>query len=248
MSQEQSWKQNLSFLCPTAIDHEVHGKTIRFYPISGRMLFKLRGIARPLAHAISVLFADKSNDTSRQMHDFAFKDEDGSEGERGSQTIISAITPELLRERTQQKEMAIDKLVDAVMNESNSLLIAEMIFDSCRDVFPRKPSTADLEIFLQECSDFVSLTSFLVGVGKANVQVFGPAAGKVSRAFKERMGALQEEETLGKEESGLGESAPSMPPASTASPTPPAASQPPIPPAPPTPFPAPPMTTPSPGS
>ncbi len=225
MTQQPAWKRKLSFLSPSSTPFEVCGEEINFYPISGRLLFKLKTIARPLAQGLTVLFDGKIAEQGSVQRDVTYPAVTEPDGtvipeQKGTETQIMPISPELYEARTRQKEIAINNLVDALSKEENTLLIAEIIFDSCRDVFPRKPEKQDLEEFLEEHTDFSNLGQFLMGVAQANVKVFGPLGERVSKAFEEKLGGPnvpQESEPAAS--SPAGKTTSSVP---TPSPTPPA--------------------------
>lgn len=252
------WKSKLTFLAPEATPVEIGGQMINFYPISGRLLFKLKTVARPLANALAVLFSNKTSEQGSTQRNFTIpgRVENGLAipEERGGEVMINPVSVDLYEARQKQREIAINNLVDAFSKPENQLLLVELIFDSCRDIFPRRPESAQLDEFLGDI-DTAALASMLKGVAKANAKVFGPLGGRVSAALARKLETLENEDGAMDDEQDesdpTGETTSSIP--STASPTASPAPQPrPVPAAPPFPVPpatpTPPTPTPSPGS
>lgn len=228
MASKVNWREKLTFLTPTYTVSEVAGHEVNFYPLSPGMLFKLRSIARPLSQAISVLFSDKSNDQARTQKDTVsaaatYTDEDGNvvddPGGRISTTTIEAVSTDMLIARSNMRERAIDSLLDAFMKPESMRVIAGIIWDSCREAFGRDWTDEDLDDFL--ASDQVNaayLSQFLLGVAKANLEVFGPTGGKVFAAFSKKLDDTLEN-NLVDESAASEESDPSTAPESMSSPT-----------------------------
>lgn len=175
-----SWKDKLSFLGERYEEYEIDGERIKFYALSTRKLFKLRKIAGPISKAIAAFFDDRSKDTETGQKEFSSKDEHGNPV-HGDEYVSRAIDPGLVELRVKQKGEAVESLIEALTGEENSRLIAEMIFDSAREVFPRNPNPKELDEFLDHI-DAGQLVEFLTGVFHGNKAAFGPLADRVTGA------------------------------------------------------------------
>jgi hypothetical protein len=220
MNDTNNWKHSLSFLVPKAYPHPVSGQNIDFYPMSPNMLRKLKSLAQPIAHAVTILFADKSTDSGRTMKDYSFPGEQAS----GSETVIEPTPVETIRARADMRERAVNKLIDAATQEDGQQALASLVFDSCRDIFPRQPSKAQLDEFLGMISA-QDLVQFVIGVAKANLDVFGPLGEAVSGAFSKKLEGLTEAAVRGVDDE-QGGSDPSTNPEPMSSRTPPENQQP----------------------
>lgn len=161
-----------SYVSPTPITHEVNGEELEFYPLGMRMLFKLRNLAKPLAEALTVLFENHDGDRSAQVL---------SSGDGGTQHSTNAVAPELAAQRTRDRERAIGRVVEVFCDQKNGEILAEVVLDSLRDRDEKKVKKAEVEEFL----DLVAVPIFIqyvLGVGKANVEVFGPVGEKMALA------------------------------------------------------------------
>lgn len=174
--QNMSWREKITFCTPTFETHEVNGKELQFYPVSYKKLIELRRIGRPLAVAISRFFSNDKSDIASTVRDF----NDPQTGQRrGSEIVSESITIEVLQYREQQREMAIDGLIDAISQDANILVIGEIVMDSLRDVFPRNPSKDDITEFVFGSEERPGLDPGTIwqlceGVLKANRKVFDP--------------------------------------------------------------------------
>lgn len=173
-----SIKDSLSFLQRHKEPHEIDGTDIDFYSISIKKLFKLGAIAGPISRAIATFFDDKTKDAEVVTREWAEKD-----GARRDDYESKAISPEMAELRIRKKSEAIQQLIDALTGDDNSLLLAELIFDSARDLFPRDPSKKDLEEFLNSV-DAGQMTEFVIGLILGNKKAFGPLADRVVGGVK----------------------------------------------------------------
>jgi len=213
MADQKPWRETIASMyeAPT-VTAEVGGTEIRFWPISLSMLGRLRSIGRPLAQSIGIILGGGQNDVRQEMvqsDDTAVDsvedtDDDGNTvmrkvltGVRGTHTSRHAISVELARFRADQKERAIDKLVEAISSEENQLLIAQLIFDSCREVFPRKPTDIELKEFVNDSANLVMVGQFIAGILKANAQTLGKLGEQltdsVAKAVRARMSVTVED-------------------------------------------------------
>lgn len=177
-----SWKDKLSFLGERYEEYEIDGERIKFYALSTRKLFKLRKIAGPISKAIAAFFDDRSKDTETGSKEFHSKDENGNPV-IGEEYVARAVSPELVDLRVRQRGEAIESLIEALTGEDNSRLIAEMIFDSAREIFPRNPNQKDLDDFLDHI-DAGQLAEFVTGMFHGNRKAFGPLADRVTGAVE----------------------------------------------------------------
>lgn len=185
MTADNGWRETIASICEApVITHPVGGHDVKFWPISVAMLVKMRSIGRPLAQALGALMGNNQSDVRREMtqsDDTAIETVDGDDGQQkkvlvgvtGTNTSHDAISVELARFRADQKEMAIDRIVDAFTKTENQLVIAALVFDSCREIFPRRPENDDLAEFISEQANLVVMSQFLSGIMKANAQALG---------------------------------------------------------------------------
>jgi hypothetical protein len=205
-----NWKKRATFLSRNCVTRPV-GKDkvpMDFYAISPAVLFRLRGLSRPLTQALSSLFEDRSRDTKRTSKDTT----DTKEGITVSETIFDAIDVEVLRERSSRKELALDRLVDAFSERSNYLLLLSIVWDSMRAVFGKEPpDQEELEALANdEDLDTPTLIDMLKGVAAANFDSLAGWSGKLSKALAAKL----EKEIKGVETSLEGQTPTSSPTAS----------------------------------
>lgn len=225
---QQSWQEKVASFCsaPT-VEHEVGGQTIKFWPVSLRMLTELRSIGRPIAQALGAIMSGGQNDVSQEMTQSddtttdVVDDVDAQGnpikrkvlvGVSGTNTRRDAVSVDLAEFRANQKERAIDRLIDAI-SDQNMLVLVKLIFDSCREIFPRNPSNDDLSEFVTEHANTVVVTQFVGGLMKANAQSLGKLGEQltesVTRAVRSRISELDAD----------GSTEPSPPETPTSSPT-----------------------------
>jgi len=163
---------NQSWLKPKYVESEVNGEKLRFFPISMRLLFRLRDIGKSLAKAIASIFnrdEDHVGSTTRNV----------TEGEQVMQvTEIEAISPELAELREKKRVEAITDVVDTLTDPQSGDVVAEIIMDSLRENFDRNPSPQQIEEF-RNALDAESLVQLMAGVGAANKKLFDPLLKKV---------------------------------------------------------------------
>lgn len=182
-----AWKKNATFLSRNCVTCTVNGQDIDFYAVSPRVAFRLRGISRPLAQALTCLFEDKSKDTRRTMRDVT----DTKEGVSSSETVIDAINADVLRERSAEREKAIDHLIGAFSERANQLLLMEILWDSMRGVFgTAAPSEDELRALADDPElDVPTLIRLLKGVAAANFDSLSGWAGKIGTALSGKLKA-----------------------------------------------------------
>jgi len=178
----------LPFFSPSSIPHEVNGTEYRFYPTRTVLVGKLRGFLKPIFKSIAVLTAESATDTSRNQTETK-----GTEGEYQLTTTLGALDPALAKMRAEQREGAIEALVDNLMHESSLRSLAMLILDSLRDLQETKPTAAEIDEFVENTT-LPTLTQLLVGVIKANKEVFGPLGKRVEKAIATLMSRINEDD------------------------------------------------------
>lgn len=169
------WKENLSFLSPRFITHAVNGTEQNFYTVATRTAFRLRVIAGPLARSLAVLFRDRRSDGRTVLK---------QNGEVKEQ-VLDGPSPELTDLLIGKNEKAYESLIAALCDEPSKRVIAALVCDSMRDVFPRNMSDKELDEFINDPAlDIASLGEMLTGVVLANKDAFGPLAKQIEDAVK----------------------------------------------------------------
>jgi hypothetical protein len=159
----------LPFLAPRFEEHPVQGTLQKFYPISTRMLFQMRSAAKPVARAIATLFGDTKNDIGTEH----------VQSDQHQRTTITAATAEVSKMRYEQRQAAIEQLIEGLMGESSSHLLVSLIADSMRELFPKELGQQDREEFLKTVPAD-NLIEMLQGVGKVNRKLFDPLKERVA--------------------------------------------------------------------
>lgn len=174
----KDWRKN--FLPPKRTTHEVSGVEWQFYPISVDCAIKLRSLGGPLVSALTVLFARNSNDVRQIVREF-----DASATESaGRESVVEAISPELATLRSKERRDALKEAVDTVFDPENKNMVGQVLMDSLRDMFPRdtRRDWPPAQEFMKHF-DVVTLREAVVGLIKANVEVFGPFAKKITEVI-----------------------------------------------------------------
>jgi hypothetical protein len=165
------------FLNPSFVEHPVGAEAYKFYPVSLRVLFQLRGLAKPIAQAISTLLTSRSDDIGRESVEVKAPD-----GGTQLRTTIQPIQDSLAKTRFDQRASTLNALIDQLMSEGAANMIATLIMDSMRDLFPnRTPSAADCAKFVAEVPAERTM-EMLAGVAKANKKLFDPLKVRVVEA------------------------------------------------------------------
>lgn len=170
--QAQSWEEQLCYSTPTGTPHKVLGKDQNFYPVSVDLAFTLRRIAKQAAKALGHVFSNKRNDTRTTDQTLTQKD-----GTVNRTTVCESLSVEMAEYRDNQQAMSWADTVDTIADPESMKIIAVLIIDSLRDVFPegKRPNA---EVFLKK-TPLTAITAMVVGVCKANKDVFGPLAERV---------------------------------------------------------------------
>lgn len=159
------------FLSSPSIPHTVGETTLQFHPMSLNLAGKLRVLAGPVVRALTVLFAKHDTDVAQK-----------SEAKRVGDNVVEsssmtlAIAPDLAAERYKQQQAAVTDLVTAVTSEETLKVICTIIVDSLRDEYPERPIKPETVAKFQSEVTLPRLTPLIIGVAKANKELFGPLA------------------------------------------------------------------------
>jgi len=151
----------LPFTTPEPVEHEIDGQSHKFWPISVGTLFKLRGLAKPLAKALAALLSNSQNDIGSEVV---------KSGEH-QKVSTQPITSDLAKLRFEQRQGAIEQLMEGVFNDGSAKVLAELVIDSMREDFPDRKT--DTQSFLRDIPAPVFM-EMLAGVAKANKKLFDP--------------------------------------------------------------------------
>ena len=154
------------------IGQDADGRDIekRFYEMRAGLVPRVKTIALPLVKSLTVLFSKKDGDRATQHR------EHKTENSHEVNYTILATTPEMARERHSQQTAAVEGLFAGLTSTETLDAVAEIIVDSLRDDFPNKEARAAGAKKLREDLSLPQMVPFLIGVGKANKDLFGPFA------------------------------------------------------------------------
>ena len=128
--------------------------------------------------------ADVGGTQSRQLQN--------ADGSAATEKMVDATKDYALKLKAERHDAAIKKLVFALTEPSTLYVVAEMAMDSLRDEYPGQIVKAQVDAFVAQL-DTLGAKELLVGISKANAQVFGPFEGKLTEAAKalgEKMGTI----------------------------------------------------------
>lgn len=162
-----------SFLSPKFIEHSVGDEVLKFYAVRVATAGKLRGFLKPVFRGLAQINAGGANDIGKESTETADKD-----GFRQLRTELKSITPELAKVRSEQREKAIDDLVDALLQEASMRCIGILILDCLRAPNSEKDAQE-----LVDNTDLGTLFELIKGVAKANKEVFGPLTDRVEEVI-----------------------------------------------------------------
>lgn len=169
-----SWKSKFTFLTPNCVSHTIGEKEYKFYPISVGLAFKLRSVAKPLTKALTTLLGDTKEDTGSIQRVVA-----NAQGTSDQEIVIEPISADLARLRHEQRQKAVEELVEALTAEANLEIVGDILVDSLREDFPPgDKSNPTGKQFMAEIT-LPNVPDLLIGVAKANKGVFGPLVSKV---------------------------------------------------------------------
>lgn len=197
MADNPNWRDKFAFLSPRFVEHKIGtgeaAQTMRFYPIGMRLAFRLKAVGKPLARALSILLSKNQNDTKQIQRSFVVPETK----EQGQETILEGVGVDLAKYRDDRRDAAIAELLETLGEPGNQNLICEIIMDSLRDDFPRRPSQDDVKDFTESIT-LPLLGEMLVGVAKANFDLSGDIAGKLRAAVEKAAGKVPHATTTSK--------------------------------------------------
>lgn len=183
------------FLSPQPVEHIIDGQSYKFWPVSTKMLFQLRSMAKPIAKAIGTLLSTTQNDYAKETVEVTAPD-----GGYQQRTTLQAISADLAKARHAQRTEALEALVDGMMNDANAITLALLIMDSMRDNYQRSEVTpAGAQKFLSEVPA-PAMVEMLAGVGAANKKLFDPLKAWVTEITATLKGQLAEQQRKPSEE------------------------------------------------
>lgn len=166
---------------PVWIGDPATGKSVNFYPVDLETLHTIKGMARPISNALSVLFSKEDSDTGRQWNEFA----DSQAGQASTKTIIEPIAPELAKFRSNQRAEAISQLMDCLTDNNTHDILVGIVLASMKEEFPLRPKRGTPPF--NEIKSKISVPRLLElfkGVMAANGDFFRPLVEKVTDAMR----------------------------------------------------------------
>lgn len=158
---------SLPFLAQEPTVHSVGGTEQKFWPLSLRMTFRLRGIAKPIAKAVAAFLSTASRDDTGSEHSTV-----RSTGGEQTHITVTAISPDLAKVRFEQRQSSIESFMEGVLSEPAMAVLADMIMDSMREAYPNRKS-GDIDEFCKTVPAPIAM-EMLAGVAKANAKLFDP--------------------------------------------------------------------------
>lgn len=199
-----SWKERFTYNSKSAVEHEVNGNTLRFYPNRIGLLTELAEISKPIAHALATLFSDNQDrSSSTENHkEGVKKDKAGVEtaAYQVEKITVNAVSPETADHRKRTRDAAIDELIDSLTNERNKILFGRLLMDSLREEFGYKKDrpVVEVEHFLEgdgeqyEGLDAPMMAQLVGGWLKANAKVFGSTGEKMAGLVRGKLELLRD--------------------------------------------------------
>lgn len=187
------WKDRFTYKDRHYVEHAIAGRLMRFYPNRVGLLQDLAEISRPIAKALSALFAETRGDAGVITE----RIKDGTA--TGEKTTVQPISAELAKQRASERHGAIDALIESIGDDRNRLLLGRLLMDSLREEFPyvREREPKEIEEWLDGDGkeypgiELPMLVELIQGWIKANSKVFGNVGEQVAALVKERIGGFQ---------------------------------------------------------
>lgn len=164
------------------IKHEVQGTELEFYPMSGKAAAGLRLMAPKIGQAVEVFTSDRSKDTSQSTSSYTSV----SDGTTTEDSQNEAASLDTLKWRTEQRQSAIQELVDCLFSSDMREALFNLIA-SCLRIGPDNRPTP--EEFFDEVT-VEALAETIVGCVKANKKVLGPFSELLSKKLKGAIGSV----------------------------------------------------------
>lgn len=163
-----SWKEKIEFLMEPseAVEVDIKGRTLRFYPLSVQSVFALHNLTGAVSRFLAALFRDSSKDVAQERK---------SEGDK-VEVRIQAIDPELAAKIDQERREAIAGLLELLVNQDTASTIGLLLLDSLRDLRPEGKYGRSEALEFVRSLDLVTLKEMLLGLAKANGGLLDPLA------------------------------------------------------------------------
>lgn len=188
--------KKLSALRKKATPHQIpaaDGQMVefKFYPVRVAKVAtgELKELAEPLVNAFTLLL-----NGSRQ-HEVQVTEEVTEMGAVIRQN--TAIAPELASLRDNQREVAIRRSMDVLLNEKARLAIGRLLMDSLRDDFEKAtPTDEEVLAFIDhESMTLDVLAEFIKGFFAANTMIFGDLGNRIKGLVQGQVEQLLEQNT-----------------------------------------------------
>lgn len=219
------WKDRFTFREKHAVEHDVCGSTLRFYPNRIGMLQDLSEISRPIATALAALFAERESGMVEKV---------SSQGDTViRESTYLAPSVEAVAHREQSRDAAIRSLIDAVADPRLRLTLGRLLMDSLREEFPYHSDrpAPEVEEFLYGDKgsysglDLPAMSAMILGWVKANARQFGKVGEQIAGEIAGRLAGaglspdrpIESPSTMPSPEPGSTSKTPSSPPSPVAS-------------------------------
>ena len=159
-------------------------KPLNFWPVSLGQLYEMQTVFNPLLEAIRTVMV-RNADVSKVHQTEQMMDE---EGRATGVTIVNQtgeINPVLAKQRSEETKAALQQIMSELFSDGNKTVLACLLADSLRDIFPRDCDEEDKIEFFEQM-DTVALVGFVQGFIRANSKVLGPFAERI-KAKAERI-------------------------------------------------------------
>lgn len=167
----------------TPHEASIAGKTECFYSVSPDTMFELRGLAKPLARALSILFTPIGQESGVKEQTFK---RDGPDGhEEGTSVDVMPVDPKVVEMKLKQRADAIESVIEAAGEQKNRYALGRFILDSRRTPEERRAGKLvkddEIKVLLSgKVCDAVAFGQMLQAALKANAGAFGALGGKMA--------------------------------------------------------------------
>jgi hypothetical protein len=184
---------------PRFIDHEVDGKELRFYQITGFKLFGIKALVRVLIDTIAQLQRNPREDAGSQETRDVERTELVQVGEETKMSYMpkslttvkkDAISTDLATYHDSQRRQSLRVLIDEIMDPRSYKEVVGLMVTSLRDEFPTKPTPKEMDEIV-ESIPIGTFMQLLGGLAKANTGVFGPLEDLVLRVMNRLQDRLE---------------------------------------------------------
>jgi hypothetical protein len=180
-----AWKRKAWVSSQKVVAHEVNGTVVKFSPVSAEKAFSLRGLSEPIGKLIGVFSVSTKNDVAQKTRTIR----DNKEDSQSDTLEIEAIDPALAAQRAKSREEAIVTALNGLLGADNIRTIAALVIDSMKEDFPRdSKDNPSPDEFLAEV-ELPAFGQMIVGLCKANAEVFGATGKLIAGLVEEKMTA-----------------------------------------------------------